>query len=152
VPYTSLAANRTYTETRKPMMTESKKGGCQCGHVRYEIIEEPVGLAVCHCRECQRQSGSAFGMSLAVPDRSFRLRSGALKSFEVKCDSGRIKTCAFCPECGTRIYHQTVSGMSVKAGTLDDTFGLEPDAHYWTKRKQRWIVIPSDVAQIVDDG
>ena len=80
-----------------------------------------IGLAVCHCRECQRQSGSAFGMSLAVPHRAFRLVSGALKSFEAVCDSGRTKTCAFCPECGTRIYHETVNGMSVKPGTLDDT-------------------------------
>lgn len=133
-------------------MTEPKTGGCQCGHIKYEIHGEPLGLAVCHCKECQRQSGSAFGMSLAVPDGALRLCPGRLKTFEVKCDSGRIKSCAFCPECGTRIYHQTANGMSIKAGTLDDTAWLTPDAHYWTMRKQRWVVIPSDVAQLVDDG
>jgi len=133
-------------------MTGSKSGGCQCGHVRYEICREPLGLAVCHCKECQRQSGSAFGMSLAVPDGAFELRSGVLKRFYIKCDSGRIKTCAFCPECGTRIYHQTVNGMSVKAGTLDDTSWLKPDAHYWTMRKQPWVAIADGVPQIIDDG
>jgi hypothetical protein len=134
------------------IMAEAKSGGCQCGHIRYELCGEPLALAVCHCKECQRQSGSAFGMSLAVADGAFQLRSGVLKTFEVKCDSGRIKTCAFCPECGTRIYHQTNSGMSIKAGTLDETSGLKPDSHYWTMRKQSWVMIPDGVPQFTDDG
>jgi hypothetical protein len=91
-------------------------------------------------------------MSLAVPPQAFRVRSGTLKKYEVRCDSGRIKTCAFCRECGTRIYHQTENGMSLKAGTLDDTSWLKPDAHYWTKRRQPWVTIPDGVAQFADDG
>ena len=133
-------------------MKEPTRGGCQCGSIRYEITKEALGLAVCHCRECQRQSGSAFGMSLAVPPGAFRLLSGVLKTFDVICDSGRTKTCAFCPECGTRIYHQTVNGMSVKAGTLDDTSWLQPDANYWTMRKQPWVIITEEVRQFSDDG
>jgi len=58
-------------------------GGCQCGFVRYEVTEQPSGLTVCHCMTCQKQSGSAFGMSLAVPPRAFRLLAGRLKTFEV---------------------------------------------------------------------
>jgi hypothetical protein len=133
-------------------MAQPKSGGCQCGQVRYELCKEPRWLAACHCKECQRQTGSAFGMSLAVADGAFQLRSGMLKTFEVRCDSGRIKTCAFCPECGTRIYHQTGNGMSIKAGTLDDTSGLKPDSHYWTMRKQSWVVVPEGVPQFTDDG
>jgi hypothetical protein len=91
-------------------------------------------------------------MSLDVPGGAFQLRSGVLKTFEVICDSTRIKTCAFCPECGTRIYHETSNGMSLKAGTLDDTSWLKPDRHYWTMRKQAWVVIPDGVAQFTDDG
>ena len=128
------------------------EGGCQCGRVRYRVEGKSFGLAVCHCTECQRQSGSAFGMSLGIASGAFKLRSGALKTFEVKCDSGRVKTCAFCPECGTRIYHQIGNGMSLKAGTLDDTSWLKPDAHYWTMRKQSWVVIPDGVAQFGDDS
>jgi len=133
-------------------MVEIRRGGCQCGHIRYELSDAPLGLAVCHCKACQKQSGSAFGMSLAVGEGAFRLRSGTLKSFQVVCDSGRIKTCAFCPECGTRIFHQTENGMSVKAGTLDDTSSLSPDSHYWTTTKQPWVSVPEDVAQFSDDG
>ncbi len=58
-------------------------GGCQCGFVRYRL-EGPAGpLSVCHCRGCQRQSGSAFGMSLAVEPADFVLTAGSLKNFDV---------------------------------------------------------------------
>jgi hypothetical protein len=68
------------------------------------------------------------------------------------CDSGRIKSCAFCPSCGTRIYHRIDAGISVKAGTLDDTSSLRPAAHYWTRRKQPWVTIPDGVCSFPDDG
>lgn len=134
-------------------MADARDGGCQCGAVRYRLTGPPLGLAVCHCRECQRQSGSAFGMSLAVATDSFRLIAGELASFQVTCDSGRRKTCSFCGRCGTRIHHQTVAGaLSVKAGTLDDTSWLVPDAHYWTARKQPWVLVPPGARCFEDDG
>lgn len=126
-------------------------GGCQCGFIRYEISGTDGNLSVCHCTECQKQSGSAFGMSLNVAPERFELRSGRLKSFEVVCDSGRTKTCTFCPDCGSRIYHASEIGMSVKAGTLDDTSSLTPAAHYWTASKQHWVEIPEGIPSYVDD-
>jgi hypothetical protein len=117
-------------------MPDQAMGGCQCGAIRYRLEGQPLELTVCHCTECQRQSGSAFGMSLAIPAGAFELLAGELRFFEVVCDSGRIKSCAFCPSCGTRIYHRTDAGISVKAGTLDDTSSLRPAAHYWTRRKR----------------
>jgi hypothetical protein len=129
------------------------EGGCQCGSVRYRVEGEPLTLAVCHCTECQRQSGSAFGMSLAVRSGDFRLLAGEPRAFNVSCDSGRTKKCVFCPSCGTRIYHQVLEAvLSIKAGTLDDTSRLKPLAHYWTKRKQPWVVIPEGVRCVEDDG
>jgi hypothetical protein len=120
-------------------------GGCQCGRVRYAVQGTIHRLNVCHCTDCQRQSGSAFGMSLVVAPDAFRLTAGRLKTFEVRAASGRIKTCAFCADCGVRIYNRTSALYSIKAGTLDDTSRLEPDGHYWTKRKQAWTVLPNDV-------
>lgn len=91
-------------------------------------------------------------MSLAVRPEDFHLVSGTLKTFQVTADSGRLKTCAFCPDCGTRIFHRTGNAMSVKAGSLDDTSALKPDAYYWTARKQPWVQIPAGMAQFADDG
>jgi hypothetical protein len=143
---------RTYMMSKAKAPKIPLEGGCQCGGIRYLIETHPLFLAICHCTECRRQSGSAFGMSLAVEPAAFVLLAGALKTFQVRCDSGRIKTCAFCPDCGTRIYHQTENGMSLKAGTLDDTSWLVPDAQYWTKRRQRWLPIPDSIAPFPDDG
>ena len=92
-------------------------------------------------------------MSMAVRRNAFRLLAGEPKAFTTLCDSGRSKTCAFCPSCGTRIYHQ-VRGevLSIKPGTLDDTSRLRPAAHYWTKRRQPWVLIPEGVLCVEDDG
>ncbi len=85
-------------------------------------------------------------MSLVINPDGFQLEAGELKEFITTSDSGREKTCAFCPECGNRIYNRTKALMSVKAGTLDDTSWITPDAHYWTKRRQAWVNLPDDVA------
>jgi hypothetical protein len=123
------------------------QGGCQCGNIRYNIEGKPIGLNVCHCKDCQRQSGSAFGMSLIIYPESFMLLSGHLKEFELQVESGRTKTCAFCPDCGVRIYNRTSALCSVKAGTLDDTRSLQPDAHYWTRSMQSWPILGDDIPQ-----
>ena len=132
-------------------MKGTYSGGCQCGIVRYVLDGEITRLNVCHCRDCQKQSGSAFGMSLVIPDETFRLTSGELKMFEVVADSGRQKTCAFCGNCGVRIYNETSALKSIKPGTLDDTSWLTPDAHYWTRSKQQWTPLPGDVPCYDDD-
>ena len=124
------------------------EGGCQCGAIRYEVVGAPVRLVVCHCIDCQRQSSSAFGMTMVVHEEDFRLKKGELKTYASKSDAGRAKLGAFCPECGTRIYHQTEwrKGMvSVKPGTLDDTSWLNPEMHLWTRSKQSWVIIPEGV-------
>jgi hypothetical protein len=123
-------------------------GGCQCGDVRYEITSEPRMTVACHCADCQRQSGSAFGMTLVVPQGDFRLVQGEVKTWSSVSDTGRGKLGAFCPRCGTRVYHKPEwrrGTVSVKPGTLDDTRWLEPDMHIWVKSKQLWVVIPEGV-------
>ncbi len=126
----------------RPM--NDREGGCQCGRVRYRVSGDPLALVACHCKECQRQSGSAFGMSLMVRASGFTVQ-GELKMFERAADSGRTLRCFFCPECGTRIYHEPAYAagiVNIKAGTLDDTAGLEPQRHTWIDSKQGWVLIP----------
>jgi hypothetical protein len=87
-------------------------------------------------------------MTLVVKEENFRLTQGELKTFASISDAGRPKLGAFCPECGTRIYHKPQwrkGTVSVKPGTLDDTSMLKPDIHIWTGSKQPWITIPEDV-------
>ena len=117
------------------------EGGCQCGAVRYRIVGEPLTLYVCHCTECQKQASSAFGMSLWVRRDEFELE-GEPKLWERGADSGRRVLCAFCPECGSRLFHaasRDSKTVSVKAGSLDDTSWLEPVGHIWTRSRQSWV-------------
>ena len=119
-------------------------GGCQCGALRYRISGEPITVYVCHCKDCQKQSASAFGMSLWTDSTNFQLTRGDLSFYQTHGDSGAVKKCAFCQQCGTRIYHtsaQPGAVLSVKAGGLDDTSLLRPIAHLWTCRAQPWVGI-----------
>jgi len=129
-------------------MGELREGGCQCGGIRYRINDEVSRVAICHCSECQRQSGSAFGMSLPVAKNKLEVR-GTLKTFTRSADSGRKLVCAFCPDCGTRIYHEPgyAQGIvNIKPGTLDDTSLLRPTIEVWAERKHAWVTLASEIA------
>jgi hypothetical protein len=125
-------------------------GGCQCGALRYEITVAPEALYVCHCRECRKQSSSAFGVSLFVPRAGFRLLQGKVKTWSRSTDSGRILECKFCPECGSRVWHETAGGsdmLSVKGGSLDQPLDLDSAVHVWVSRKLPGVIIPAHAAQ-----
>ena len=79
-------------------MTAPYTGGCQCGSVRYVVTAEPIRLVACHCKECQRQSGSAFSMSMPVKKDSLTV-TGPTKQFTRAADSGNEVTGVFCPDC-----------------------------------------------------
>ena len=48
-------------------------GGCHCGALRYEAEIDPAKAGICHCTDCQRLTGSAFSLFVAVPREHFRL-------------------------------------------------------------------------------
>ena len=138
-------------------------GGCQCGQLRYRIHEEPLTLYCCHCTECQRQAASAFGMSLRVASSGVEW-SGEAASFTR--DSGKPTSAEglFCAHCGTRILHRrsrmagdeedeheaSAGGVSIKAGSLDDTSWLRPVGHIWLGSAQPWF--RPDPALVLHDG
>lgn len=123
-------------------------GGCQCGALRYEVdLSQVQTLYCCHCRECQKQSSSGFGMSMVVPSAAFRLVAGAPQGWSRQADSGRQVEGFHCPACGSRVFHSSSRGggfTNVRAGSLDDTSGLRPVGHLWTDSKQDWLVLPAD--------
>lgn len=136
-------------------MTESWAGGCQCGQIRYRIAADRVKtLCCCHCRDCQKQSGSAFGMSLILPREAFTLEQGVLSVWEHRSARDNLKRAHFCPHCGGRLYNdggKASALVSVKAGTLDDTSMLRPAGHLWTKRAQAWVSLAADTLQYEDE-
>src|SRR5689334_15922901 len=128
----------------------SLTGGCQCGAVRYESAAEPLALYVCHCTECRKQSASAFGMSFLVPRVGFRVTKGQPKVWTRLADSGRQLHCFFCPQCGSRVWHERegiTETVTVKAGSLDEPVDFSTAIHIWTSRKLPGLQIPQAARQ-----
>lgn len=109
------------------------RGGCQCGACRFEIGQAPITFYVCHCSECRAQSASAFGISVLVPHGAVRLTSGEPASWSRAADSGGRMECRFCPDCGTRLWHEGDRATSVKGGALDAPPDLAGAAQIWTR-------------------
>jgi len=127
--------------------TTQRTGGCQCGSVRYAIAGEPLALYVCHCTECRKQSGSAFGMSLQVRRDDLKLTAGEPSVWQRGTDSGNRLACWFCPACGSRLWHEGVPSKgtaTVKAGSLDGAIDMGGAIHIWTSRALPGVIIPPD--------
>ena len=128
-----------------------RTGGCQCGAVRYEVPDAPHALFACHCLECRKQSASAFGISYIVRRNDLRLTRGRPSSWVRSADSGNRLRCWFCPDCGSRLFHESEpSGddwASVKGGSLDEPVDFAKAVHIWTARKVPGFVIPPGAEQ-----
>ena len=125
------------------------EGGCQCGGLRYAVDAEPEAVFVCHCRECQRQSASAFGISVDVPAGALRVRRGTPSTRARPTPSGRL-ICHFCPTCGSRLWHESEPAdgkITLKGGCLDATPDLTRAVHIWTGRKLPGVQIPEGAEQ-----
>ncbi|MET0962377.1 MAG: GFA family protein [Noviherbaspirillum sp.] len=118
------------------------EGGCLCGSVRYSTEVDPVMTAVCHCKHCQRQSGSAFSPIAAFPKGTLQIDKTHLTVYDDVGDSGMPVKRSFCSKCGSPVYTE-VSAMPnlewIKAGTLDDTAWFQPAVNIWCDSAQSWI-------------
>jgi hypothetical protein len=117
------------------------KGGCLCGQVSYKADGEAAFVAVCHCKHCQKQSGSTFGLVVGVPKPAFSL-TGDVKVYHDRGDSGQPVDRAFCPNCGSLLTTDAAvmpDLIFIKAGTLDDTSWVQPTMQMFCDRAQPWI-------------
>jgi hypothetical protein len=130
-------------------MEKPYEGGCVCGSVRYRVRGKPAVTSACHCRYCQRRTGSAFATLAYFDEANVRLVKGEVTEYEHRSDeSGRWLRTQFCPRCGTTvtIAVEARPGMrGIALGTLDDPDSLRIERHIWVKSKRPWVLIPSDV-------
>ncbi len=125
-------------------MSETLTGGCLCGAVRYAYEGELGTAGYCHCEDCRRVSGSAFGVSLSVTASGFRITQGMPKGFTKAGDSGRPVTRYFCADCGSPLYTQPPlhpDRLFIKAGSLDDPAIVTPVRQAWTRSRVDWAEI-----------
>jgi hypothetical protein len=123
-------------------MATSRTGGCLCGAIRYESVGEPLFALQCHCRDCQRHSGTAFVAAIRVPAAGFRITQGTPRRYVGKADSGNETTRVFCADCGSPLYVQVSTRpdiVGLRVGTLDDPGGFQPEADIFVRSAQPWV-------------
>jgi hypothetical protein len=117
------------------------EGGCACGAVRYRLESAPMFVHCCHCRDCQRQTGSAFVLNALIETDRITLLAGDPEPVPVPTDSGRPHDIWRCRACRTAVwsdYGGRAKLRFVRIGTLDDPAALAPDVHIYTRSKLPW--------------
>jgi hypothetical protein len=112
--------------------SDSLQGGCACGAVRYRLGAAPMFVHCCHCRDCQRQTGSAFVLNALVETERVVLLAGEPVPVAVPTDSGRPHRIFRCPACQTAVWSEYGGAAKlrfVRVGTLDQPAVVMPDAY-----------------------
>ena len=125
------------------MMAEKTTGGCLCGAIRYEADEPPNQVYACHCRMCQRHTGSAFWAGAKFPPDTFRFTKGEPKVYR----SSKILERYYCADCGSSValnylerpWPEEEPGFEAALGSLDDPTGLAPEFHFGVESQHAWL-------------
>lgn len=125
------------------MSSNIRKGSCLCGSVQVTLSAEPVAVGVCHCRDCQKQTGTSFSLVALVPLAAVEV-TGELAHFDTRGDSGLAVERSFCPKCGTPIRTDSAGtrqqGITIiKAGILDDARSLTPSLQIYCESEHAWL-------------
>lgn len=118
-------------------------GECLCKRVRYRAEVDPARVYLCHCMDCQIQSGTSFRVLVLTEPERFELEAGEIRHYEKIAESGRRRHLAFCPECGTALYGAPAAGspgpLSLRVGPLAERNALVPIAQAWCRSAQPWL-------------
>lgn len=134
------------------------EGGCLCGRIRYATLAEPARVTVCHCRFCQRATGSAYMVEPIFGQADFVLLAGTPRTFDqISEGSGKRVRIHFCQDCGTKLwlsFERFPDVIGVYAGTFDDPcwFAIDPASskHIFLGVSRADTVIPAGLPTFVE--
>lgn len=132
------------------IQTRECSGRCKCEDLRFVIKDVPLFTHACHCLDCQRRTGSAFGMTTVVLSDELEIVHGTLASKQTSPRSTQYR----CADCETIIYAASTafpSSITMKPGTFDNPAVVAPLAHIWIKRKQPWVILPKGVPRFDEE-
>ena len=136
------------------MSNQPITGTCLCGAVKFEATPPFVTFRYCHCRRCQKASGSAHAANAFVPVTQFKWLAG--ESLVKRFDLPRAQRFAvsFCTECGTRVPHRvnTTENMLIPAGLFDADPGARPESSIFWKSNAAWYTSPQELKQFDEYG
>ena len=129
-------------------------GGCTCRFVRYRVMTVPLFVHCCHCRWCQRETGSAFALNAMIESDRVQLLEGEVELIDTPSNSGKGQKIARCPRCRIALWsHYAGAGDAVRfvrVGTLDAPERYPPDVHIFTASKQPWVMLPPGVPAVAE--
>lgn len=127
-------------------------GGCTCRHVRYRVTRTPLIVHACHCRWCQRETGTSYAHNALVEADQVQLLAGAVVVVSTPAASGKDQLISRCPKCQVAVWsNYAISGEAIRfirVGTLDEPQRMPPDMHIYTESKQPWVVIPPNMPAV----
>lgn len=128
------------------------EGGCDCKAVRYRMESSPIFVHCCHCRWCQRETGTAFALNAMIESERVTLLGVTPELVLTPSASGKGQQIARCPQCRIAVWsHYGGAGKLLKfirVGTLDNPDILPPDIHIFTESRQPWVLLPSGVPAV----
>ena len=124
-------------------------GGCLCGAIRYELSEPPIEVGICHCRTCQKSSGSAFETGAEFLRSAFRFTKGEPKLYR----SSSIMDKGFCSNCSSLLFDQYLvrapgsnpDTIWIQVGTLDHPEAVSIEFHYGVESQLPWVHFDDDL-------
>lgn len=133
-------------------MSTSLTGGCLCGAIRYTVSQPITELRACHCRDCQKSTGTGGSVNAVVKSADLRITQGTPKRYSVTADSGRLLHRFFCGDCGSPLFSRRETTPEINAlriGTLDAEHagGMKITAHIWTRSARSWDYIEPGTTQ-----
>jgi hypothetical protein len=130
------------------------EGGCTCRAVRYRMISAPLFVHCCHCRWCQRETGSSFALNAMIEADRVIVLTGEPEVVLTPSNSGKGQKIVRCPICRIALWsHYAGAGDAVRfvrVGTLDEPDRLPPDIHIFTASKQPWVVLPQGTPAVAE--
>jgi len=118
-------------------------GSCHCGAIRYEAEADPAKVTICHCTDCQSLTGSAFRVTVGVPEDKFTIVAGAPRIYVKTAASGAKRAQGFCADCGSPIYATSVGEgpkiYGVRTGTARQREQLKPTTQIWHGSALPWV-------------
>ena len=123
------------------------EGGCTCRQVRYRVTSKPMFVHCCHCRWCQRETGTAFALNAMMEADRVELTAGEPELVNTPSASGKGQKIWRCPTCRIAVWSNYGGAGDkvrfVRVGTLDQPDAMPPDIHIFTMSKQPWVALPA---------
>ena len=130
------------------------EGGCTCRTIRYRMTSSPLFVHCCHCRWCQRETGTAFALNAMIEADRVVLLNGTPEAVNIPTNSGKGQKVSRCPTCRIAVWSNYAGAGDairfVRVGTLDNPDALPPSIHIFTSSKQPWVVLPAGTPAVAE--